>query len=236
MHVFINVWASLIVAIYFWKQNWWGGGDAKLFVCYAALIPLSHYPFGYFSYYFYSFLLLIITFVPAALWTFFHAQINLIRSKKSICDDFRLSPERFWEFIQLGAGFTAILFVSNLFILVFNGYFYWIKDFPVVIWLLGIGFYKTIFRLFQHRLWLVLMSWVLGICAVAFVPFFHRAHVGAIFINSVGAWMLIFILRQYMFRTIEYYVELSQNNNMAFAGWMFLGGLIIWFSKLIPQG
>lgn len=231
---FVNVSASALVAVYFWKQNWWGGGDAKLFVCYSALVPLSHYPLVYFSYYFASFLLLIITFVPAAVWTFLHAQINLIKSGKSIFYNFHPSRARLWEFFQLSVGFTALFFLSNLFILALNQYFHWMKDFPIIILFLGIGFYKTIFRLFQKRLWLVLLSWILGICIIAFVPFFHQINIGSILIKSLASWVLIFILRQYMFRTIEYYVEWSKNNNMAFAGWMFFGMLVIWFSKMVP--
>jgi Flp pilus assembly protein protease CpaA len=231
---FVNVLASAIVAIYFWKQNWWGGGDAKLFVCYSALVPLSHYPFGYFSYYFASFLLLITTFIPAAIWTYLHAQINLIKGEKGI---YYNSPKRVFdgrEFLQFSAGFTAIFFLLNLLILILNQYFYWLKDFPIIVWLFSIGFYNTVFRLFKKRLWLVVVLWILGICSVVFVPFFGQINVWRVLINNFIFFMLIVILRKHMFRTIENYVEWSKNNNMAFAGWMFLGVLVIWFSKTAP--
>jgi len=231
---FVNVLASAIVAIYFWKQNWWGGGDAKLFVCYSALVPLSQYPFGYFSYYFAAFLLLITTFVPAAIWTFVHAQINLIKGEKGIYYNPPRRAFHGWEFLQFSAGFTAIFFLSNLLILILDQYCHWIKDFPVIIWLFSMGFYDAIFRLFKKRLWLVIVLWISGICIVIFVPFFNQINVWRVLINNFIFCMLIVILRKHMFRTIENYVEWSKNNNMAFAGWMFFGVLVIWFSKTAP--
>ncbi len=228
---FVNVLASTFVAVFFWKQNWWGGGDAKLFVCYSALIPLAKYPFGYFSYYFASFLLLVITFVPAAIWTFFHAQFSLTKAGKSMYYNFRLA--RVGEFLQFGFGFTAIFFLWNLIVQFCGHYFYWVKDLPIVIWLLGIGYYKTILRLFQKRLWLVVVSWIAAISIAVFVPFFDQTNVWRVLINSFASWVIIFILRKHMLRTIEYYVEWTKNNNVAFAGWMFLGGLVIWFSGMI---
>lgn len=232
VHNIVNVLASAMVAIYFWKQNWWGGGDAKLFICYSALIPLSHYPFGYFSYYFAAFLLLIMTFVPAAIWTFIHAQFNLIKAGKGIAYKYR--PERVAEFFQLSVGFTAILFISNLLTLMLSRNFHWIMDFPLIIWLLGIGFYRVIFRLFQKRLWLACISWALAICIVTFFPFAGHLGVCTILMRSFVSWGLIFIFRLYIFRTIERYVEFSKNNNMAFAGWMFLGAVVIWYFKTVP--
>jgi Flp pilus assembly protein protease CpaA len=229
LHSFVNILASTIVAVYFWRENWWGGGDAKLFVCYSALIPLSHYPFGYFGYYFASFLLLIITFVPAAIWTFIHAQIGLIKSGKNIYSNFHPSKERIEEFLHISVGFTAIFFLSKLLILALNQYCHWIKDFPFLIWLFMMGFYKTVLKLFQKWSWLPFLSWGFGICIILFVPLFQHLNVWNVLSNSFVSWILLFILRRYVFRTIEHYVELTKNNNIAFAGWMFLGALIIWF-------
>jgi len=229
-HTFINVLVSSIVAIYFWKQNWWGGGDAKLFVCYSTLIPLSHYPFGYFSYYFASFLLLMIMFITAAIWTFLHAQFNLIKAGKSMYYNFR--PSRVGEFSQAAAGFTAIFFLSNLLIIILNQYCHWIKDFPLFIWVLSMGFYRTFLKLFQKRLWVVMFAWILGISIIIFVPVFKQINIWQILLKSFLYWALIFILRKHMFRTIDYYVEWTKNNNIAFAGWMFFGALVIWFTKM----
>ena len=227
----INVLASALVAIYFWKQNWWGGGDAKLFVCYAALIPLAHYPFGYFAYYFASFLLLIMTFVPAAIWTFLHAQFSLIKAGKNAHAGFRIA--RVGEFFQISFGFTAVFFLWNLIILAFDQYVPWVRDFPIMIWLLGMGYYATILRSFQERPWLVMVVWMAGAGVIVSVPFFHQVNAWHLLINSVISWLLLFVLRRYMLKTIDYYVEWTKNNHMAFAGWMFLAALAMWFYKII---
>ena len=230
---FVNVLISALVAIYFWRQNWWGGGDAKLFICYSALIPLSHYPFGYFSYYFASFLLLVITFVPAAIWTFLHAQFNLMKVGRNIFDNFKPNQVRLLEFTKFGIGFIAIFFLSNLLTLFLKNNVPSIKDFPIVIWLISIGFYRMIFKMFQNRWWLVLAVWILGACIIIFVPFFKQVNIRHILIVSFFSWIVVLILRLFIFRTIEVYVESTKNNDMAFAGWMFFGALLIWFSRLI---
>jgi hypothetical protein len=138
-----------------------------------------------------------------------------------------------WEAIQFSFGFAAVLFLSNMFILILNRDFHGNKDFSMMIWLAGIWLYKTIFRLFQKRLWLVIVSWILGGCIIIFVPLFDPINVWRVLMNSFIALTLIFILRRHMLGTIEYYVEWSKNNNMAFAGWMFLGALGVWFFRSV---
>ncbi len=64
----VNFAVSLILAFVLWRRGMWGGGDAKLFICYAALTPLAVYPVVFFDYYFASFFLLWCVFVPATLW------------------------------------------------------------------------------------------------------------------------------------------------------------------------
>jgi|GEM_PF-2152391 len=64
----VNFAVALAFAFVLWRRGMWGGGDAKLFVCYAALTPLAVYPVVFFDYYFASFFLLWCIFVPATLW------------------------------------------------------------------------------------------------------------------------------------------------------------------------
>lgn len=64
----INLLISLVVAFLFWRGRVWGAGDAKLFIVYAALMPLGQYGRVYFHYYFSSFWLLLCIFIPAALF------------------------------------------------------------------------------------------------------------------------------------------------------------------------
>lgn len=63
----INVIFAFITALIIWWGGLWSAGDAKLFIAYTALIPLSLYRFGYVQY-FPSYVLLINTFVPIFLY------------------------------------------------------------------------------------------------------------------------------------------------------------------------
>ncbi|MBI2134884.1 hypothetical protein HYU09_02760 [Candidatus Woesearchaeota archaeon] len=60
---FTNMAFALFVGLLIWLSNLWSAGDAKLFLAYAALIPLSFYQFGYINY-FPSFIVMINTFTP----------------------------------------------------------------------------------------------------------------------------------------------------------------------------
>ena len=234
-HYLVNGLISAVVAVYFWKQNWWGGGDAKLFICYSLLIPFSHYPVVYFHYYFASFLLLMATFIPAAIWTFLHAQTNLIREGRSIFYDFRASPLSLHhrEFAKLTLGLIAIFFLMNLFMMMLNQDAYWLKDFPVILWFLGLGFYQTAYEAFKKKPWLLILAWVLAISIAMCYPFKGPVGVWQLLGKSFIAWLVIFVSRFYILKTIDKYVERSRNDNMAFAGWMFLGVLGIWFYRMI---
>jgi Flp pilus assembly protein protease CpaA len=229
-HTVVNFLISTAVALFFWKKNWWGGGDAKLFMCYSALIPIGHYHVGYFSYYFASFLLLMATFIPAALWTFLHAQ-GKVSPQKIFMPDFKTAKIR--EFFEFGAGFAAVFFLWNLMTIAFNYHFHLSRDFAIVVWLVGLAYYKTFLKLFQNRFWLVVLTWVVGICLVLFLPVFSQINTGFLVLKSFIYWLVLFILQRHVLKTIDHYVEWTKDNNMAFAGWMFLGVLVIWVMKFL---
>jgi Flp pilus assembly protein protease CpaA len=43
----VNIAAALVFGFGFWYAGLWGAGDAKLFVAYSSLVPLSFYSYGY---------------------------------------------------------------------------------------------------------------------------------------------------------------------------------------------
>ena len=63
MQYFSNILFALLAGIIIWLANLWSAGDAKLFLAYAALVPLTFYSNSYFDY-FPSFVIMINTFVP----------------------------------------------------------------------------------------------------------------------------------------------------------------------------
>ncbi|MBN2422228.1 prepilin peptidase [Candidatus Woesearchaeota archaeon] len=64
---FINILISLVFGFFLWLSNLWAPGDAKLFLAYAALVPLSVYKWGNTGY-FPSYILLINTVTPVFLY------------------------------------------------------------------------------------------------------------------------------------------------------------------------
>lgn len=59
----LNVVLSLLAGFIIWKMGFWGAGDAKLFLAYSALVPLSVYFYGYVNF-FPSLIILVNTFIP----------------------------------------------------------------------------------------------------------------------------------------------------------------------------
>ena len=70
--VILNVVIALLIAFLMWRFNAWAAGDAKLFVVYALLLPLTYYWKSYLPY-FPSFVLLINIFIPIFLYLLFRS-------------------------------------------------------------------------------------------------------------------------------------------------------------------
>ncbi|RLI96930.1 MAG: hypothetical protein DRO99_03690 [Candidatus Aenigmatarchaeota archaeon] len=71
----INLTFSLLVAMFIWYSGLWSAGDAKLFIAYTALLPLSVYQFVYFQT-FLSFTILVNTFIPLFIYFFIKAFVK----------------------------------------------------------------------------------------------------------------------------------------------------------------
>jgi len=69
VEVLTNTLIALLIGFVIWHIGFWTAGDAKLFLAYAALVPLSVYTYGYVKY-FPSITLLINMFVPVSLFLF----------------------------------------------------------------------------------------------------------------------------------------------------------------------
>lgn len=121
-----NIIFALFAGIVIWLCNLWSAGDAKLFLAYAALVPLSFYaitPSDYFP----SFILLGYTFVPFLLfylWKIFFGTKAAIKREmlKEITRPERLQDNLWFVFAfsLLGKGITSF-FHSHL--PLFNSFF-----------------------------------------------------------------------------------------------------------------
>ncbi len=67
---FLNIFFALFAGLLIWYGGLWPAGDAKLFIAYSALIPLSIYKWGYVQH-FPAFIILVNTFTPIFIFYFF---------------------------------------------------------------------------------------------------------------------------------------------------------------------
>ena len=77
----INFLMTIAVAFAVWNYGLWGAGDAKLFIAYSALLPLTVYSNGYIKY-FPALLILVNTFVPYTVYALFRAFISTSYKEK----------------------------------------------------------------------------------------------------------------------------------------------------------
>jgi len=78
---FLNFVIAFIFVFITWKIGMWSAGDAKLFLAYVALLPLSVYSNGYVNY-FPSLILFINTFVPLSIFFIFRMLLKTDRKVK----------------------------------------------------------------------------------------------------------------------------------------------------------
>lgn len=108
---FANIGFSLAFAVFIWLCKLWSAGDAKLFVAYAALIPLSTYKWQVVAI-FPAYILLINTFTP--IFVFFLARMLIRLNPKMGWEELKKSfqPKTILSFALFIFGFSVI---GNLF-------------------------------------------------------------------------------------------------------------------------
>jgi hypothetical protein len=228
----INFIISVIVAFILWRLQMWGAGDAKLFICYAALIPLGRYSKVYFDGYFCSFLLLSAIFIPATIYIAIQAVCNLFknlnrREINSHLAEFKANKKTnmkillgffvlYLFFAVLRAGFRGIaqngFFSNNYSSFVFSFF----------------GF-RLLVRIFsKNTMWLIFMAVAIVVYALlrislSPVEFFME-------IRSAFLMAVLMIVLMPLFRHIFAYYEFrALQKTTPFAHWMFLGALITWY-------
>lgn len=110
-----NLLSSVALAVLLWKIRWWRGGDAKLFILYSLLIPVSVYSNGYIPY-FPSLVLLMNVFIPFTIVSFFFMLRNATFPTASILTAAISVFSISWlsYFIPFPAAFLVIIFLSRI--------------------------------------------------------------------------------------------------------------------------
>jgi hypothetical protein len=123
---FLNIFLALFSGVLIWFAGLWTAGDAKLFLAYSALIPLSVYQWGYILH-FPSFIILVNTFAPYFLFYFVVILFNTSSGEKMEIIKEMFKPKIFFNFLLFVFAFYSVIsyvskyldILSNLFVVIF---------------------------------------------------------------------------------------------------------------------
>lgn len=229
----INLAVSIVIAYLLWHFNMWGAGDAKLFICYSALIPLGQYSRVYFNYYFASFFLLISIFLPFTVYLFLKSTIysikkfNLTLCAKNSFEFMKTAFSRYnlKKFFKLFLDFMIFFLCFNSLRISFieEGIFSSKKNLIIILFL---AITKQLFRFLEK---LNMFSKVLIILTL-YLYCFEKQSTFNIFNSLI---LTIFIILTYVLfkKILDLYIDANVQKKIAFAPWIFLGVLITWFYK-----
>lgn len=236
----VNLVVSIIVAYGLWHFKMWSPGDGKLFICYAALIPIGQYSRVYFNGYFASLLLLLAIFLPAAVF-FLVKSASL--SMHTLYRNATRMPDVFKK--TLAAKFNKQKIISG--IRIFFGFFLLLTLFHVmrneisnllsgalsIQWLLAIVLFlafKRLSRIFKNSTTVLIVSSIFLLLYLLFFLLWPDRTAGfaiSHITKSTFLIMMIFPLVQWVIKI--YANHIAQQAVVPFAQWIFLGVLLVWF-------
>ena len=240
----INLGLSALVTYIFWKKRIWGAGDAKLFICYSALIPMCKYTKVYFDYNFASFYLLLTIFIPSSIYLGFDLLRKEIKTVSTSSPDFRASinkilgdakqriiPRRFLRLIT--TFFIYFIFIKLIKTQVSYLFLQWpgakvhITDMHMVLLLF---IFRKLFGFFIRN-----RPILMYICIIfsVYILVGRRVDAGIFFISIMNSFknaVFISLLWPFLNKIIDIYRADYFEKTIPFAFWMFLGALIVWFS------
>jgi hypothetical protein len=234
----INFIISSLTAYLLWNFKMWGAGDAKLFICFAALIPVGQYSRVYFNHYFASFSLLVAIFIPATIFLiarsgiYFLSTFNFRRTRNENQERVVIKSIKFRiiEIIKILVGF----FLFFLFFKVLNKWLYGFfgskitdyRDLPVFISLLA---FKPLSTIFNKNIKFIIFALIILIMYVIFGMAYTYQQFILEIMNILGRTALVMILFPALRRIVELYTERVAQKTTPFAIWIFLGVLLVWF-------
>lgn len=230
----INLIISSVVAYLLWYFKLWAAGDAKLFICYSALIPMGQYSKVYFNYYFASFLLFLTIFIPSAVYLIIKASVVLIT-------DLVKRKDVYWQksvtlirnnrtaLPKIILGYAAIFLSMRIIKERTGGLIALILPNEKLLFLISLFAYKPLSRLFKKNVKILLVICIGLIIYLGYKMLYSQAElvreILGIFKMSFGIMFFAEISKQ----LINLYVERTEKKTTPFAIWMFLGVLIVWF-------
>ena len=227
----VTVVVSFIVGYVLWKINLWGGGDAKLFLCYAMLTPIGVYRYIYFNGYFASLLHLQLTFIPATAFIIFRmAFFHLPQLKKISASGCVAAVKKKFSiggFLKATLGFIAFLLFGMV---ISRGLSRGVLSFGFggnITFVIMLLCYKGLTRLFKRSGWIpVIMYALLGtaimVNPVLLLDVFKQLPKAVLLTLLTGS------LAPFLYEMIDAYSEQAKQKYSAMAVWMFIATCLIW--------
>lgn len=232
----INLVISTVVSYLLWHFKVWAAGDAKLFICYSALIPMGQYSKVYFNYYFASFFLLLTIFIPATVYLFLRSSIYFIKrfkfgevkEKMSRLIRERFAKFNFFEVSKMLLGFFAFFLLLRVLRLEVQNLLSMVLPGQNVVTLVALLLFRPLSRIFKKNTRLTITTFIVLIAYLGFKMAFGKQFLSQI-TNTLTRAMVIVVLFPVTKKVIGFYAERAAQETTPFAHWMFLGALIAWF-------
>lgn len=233
----INLAVSAVVAYLLWVLKIWGAGDAKLFICYAGLIPVSQYSRVYFDGYFVSFQLLMAIFIPATVFLFlrtavyFLKRFDPVKIKVLVVSFIKVKMVKV-ELIRAGKvmlGFFILFFSFRVLAGLLSGPFSKLIPNQDIILAVSLFAFRQLARFFRRHadimvgVFIVLIAYI--IFRVSCMQERFVLGISSVVKNIIFLMMLVPLFR----KAIDLYAERTEQKTAPFAPWMFLGALLVWF-------
>lgn len=233
----INSIISFIVGYLLWYFNLWAAGDAKLFFVFSLLLPIKYYQNAALPYFF-SFAILINTFIPILLFlicqNLFYIIKKLLDYKKIILNikekilKFKSSLKaNYLSYLKVLAGYLMIFIFFRLIKSELDNQF---SDGLQSLLFLAIIIFRKVLRKFFEKAWILILIFAV-ISAYLIIGYFlySQAILPKILLSVKGS--LLFMLLFIFISSVLSFVPQKQKKHIPFAFWMFLGVIITMIFK-----
>ena len=233
----INLAISTVVAYLLWHYKMWAAGDAKLFIAYAALIPMGQYTKAYFNYYFASFLLLLSIFIPATIFLFLKAIFYFIkkinfRELKEVIPGLikdKFTKIKVIEGFKILLGFFALFLSFRILRQEFSALMGRFLPNQNILMLLSLLAFRRLSKIFKRKSKSIFLVFI--VLVIYFLAKIQNSGSEYLFLmfNSISRSILIILLYPVVTKIVSLYEDNIIKKSTPFAIWMFLGALITWF-------
>lgn len=228
----INLLFSMLAGYVLWKNRILGAGDAKLFICFSALIPIGQYSLVYFKYRFASFALLLAIFVPPTMLLLARALFHYL-VKIGIKDSLGILKGKLLTFNRRKFLKTVFVFVVLFMLLnivnyelqrIIGNISFFTQNRIMLLSLITAIALMPLLR--KSVLMLALFVVLIAYALLAGNPFSWYSSLLSSMLKGIFLYLGLFPFVKWI---IKSYIEKTQSGHSPFAFWLFLGALIVWF-------